>query len=136
MVHSIGLKKSPGEKAYIKNSKEHPPIPAVGTPPEVIAEPFTIVLWGVTNESMTAWSKLKKIGDPDKVNEIEGFAGSPGVVEGIARVCRSVEDIGQLKEGEILVAPTTSPSWHRYFKNKGCCHRCGRDYVPCRHCLS
>lgn len=96
--------------------KAHPPIPAVGTPPEVIAEPFTIVLWGVTNESMAAWAKLKEIGDPDKVNEIEGFAGSPGSVKGIARVCRSVEDIGDLKEGEILVAPTTSPSWAPVFQ--------------------
>ena len=103
-------------KGVYKIFKENRPVPAVGTPPEVIAEPFTIVLWGVTNDSMAAWAKLKEIGDPDKVNEIEGFAGSPGVVEGIARVCRSVEDIGQLKEGEILVAPTTSPSWAPVFQ--------------------
>lgn len=103
-------------KGVYAKFKEQPPLPAVGTPPDVIAEPFTIVLWGVTNESMAAWAKLKEIGDPDKVNEIEGFAGSPGVVEGIARVCRSVEDIGELKEGEILVAPTTSPSWAPVFQ--------------------
>lgn len=103
-------------KGVYQKFKENTPVPAVGTPPDVIAEPFTIVLWGVTNESMAAWAKLKEIGDPDKVNEIEGFAGSPGVVEGIARVCRSVEDIGQLKEGEILVAPTTSPSWAPVFQ--------------------
>lgn len=103
-------------KGVYQKFKENPPLPAVGTPPDVIAEPFTIVLWGVTNESMAAWAKLKEIGDPDKVNEIEGFAGSPGVVEGIARVCRSVEDIGELKEGEILVAPTTSPSWAPVFQ--------------------
>lgn len=107
-------------KGVYQKFKEHPPIPAVGTPPEVIAEPFTIVLWGVTNESMAAWAKLKQIGDPDKVNEMEGFAGSPGVVEGIARVCRSVEEISELKDGEILVAPTTSPSWAPVFrKSKG-----------------
>ena len=103
-------------KGVYQKFKEHRPLPAYGTPPEVIAEPFTVVLWGVTNESMAAWAKLKEIGDPDKVNEIEGFAGSPGVVEGIARVCRSVEDIGQLREGEILVAPTTSPSWAPVFQ--------------------
>ena len=103
-------------KGVYQKFKEHRPLPAVGTPPEVIAEPFTIVLWGVTNESMSAWAKLKEIGDPDKVNEIEGFAGSPGVVEGITRVCRSVQDIGELKEGEILVAPTTSPSWAPAFQ--------------------
>ncbi len=103
-------------KGVYQKFKEHRALPAVGTPPEVIAEPFTTVLWGVTNESMAAWAKLKEIGDPDKVNEMEGFAGSPGVVEGIARVCRSVKDIGELKEGEILVSPTTSPSWAPVFQ--------------------
>ena len=103
-------------KGVYQKFKEHRAVPAVGTPPEVIAEPFTTVLWGVTNESMAAWAKLKEIGDPDKVNEMEGFAGSPGVVEGIARVCRSVKDIGELKEGEILVSPTTSPSWAPVFQ--------------------
>ncbi|MCP4022962.1 MAG: PEP-utilizing enzyme, mobile region [Desulfobacteraceae bacterium] len=103
-------------KGVYQKFKENRPIPAVGTPPETIAEPFTIVLWGITNDSMAAWAKLKEIGDPDKVNEMEGFAGSPGVVEGIARVCRSVDDIGELKEGEILVAPTTSPSWAPIFQ--------------------
>ena len=103
-------------KGVYQKFKEHRAVPAVGTPPEVIAEPFTTVLWGVTNESMAAWAKLKEIGDPDKVNEMEGFAGSPGVVEGIARVCRSVKDIGELKEGESLVSPTTSPSWAPVFQ--------------------
>ena len=103
-------------KGVYQKFKENRPIPALGIPPEVIAEPFTIVLWGVTNESMAAWAKLKEIGDPDKVNEMEGFAGSPGVVEGIARVCRSVQDVTELKEGEILVAPTTSPSWAPAFQ--------------------
>ncbi len=103
-------------KGVYQKFKENRPIPAVGTPPEVIVEPFTIVLWGITNDSMAAWSTLKEIGDPDKVKEMEGFAGSPGVVEGIARVCRSVDDIGELKEGEILVAPTTSPSWAPVFQ--------------------
>ncbi|MCK5164238.1 MAG: PEP-utilizing enzyme, mobile region [Desulfobacula sp.] len=103
-------------KGVYQKFKDNRPTPAVGTPPEVIAEPFTIVLWGITNDSMAAWAKLKEIGDPDKVNEIEGFAGSPGIVEGIARVCRSVDDIGELKEGEILVAPTTSPSWAPVFQ--------------------
>ena len=91
--------------------KEWTPPPAVGTAPEVIQEPFTVVLWGVTNDSLAAWAKVTEIGDPDKVTELTGFPGSPGRVEGKARVCRTVAEIGQLQEGEILVAPTTSPSW-------------------------
>jgi pyruvate,water dikinase len=95
--------------------------PAIGTAPEVIQEPFTIVLWGVTNASLTDWSEIQDISDPDSITELKGFAGSPGIVEGKARLCRSPEDIRELQEGEILVAPTTSPSWAPAFaKIKAC----------------
>ncbi len=103
-------------KGVFQKFKEWTPPPAVGKPPESISEPFTIVLWGITNESMSAWAKLREIGDPDTITEMTGFAGSPGVVEGIARVCRTVKEIGELQDGEILVAPTTSPSWAPAFQ--------------------
>lgn len=103
-------------KGVYEKFRQWSPPPAVGTPPETITEPFTIVLWGVTNESMSAWAKVREIGDPDKVTELTGFAGSPGSVEGVARVCRSVKEVDQLKDGEILVAPTTSPSWAPAFQ--------------------
>jgi pyruvate,water dikinase len=96
--------------------KQWTPPPGVGTAPEVIQEPFTVVLWGVTNDSLSAWAKVREIGDPDKVTELQGFPGSPGKVEGKARVCRTVAEISQLQEGEILVAPTTSPSWAPAFQ--------------------
>jgi pyruvate,water dikinase len=95
--------------------------PAIGTAPEVIQEPFTIVLWGVTNSSLADWSAVQEVKDPDSITELKGFAGSPGIVVGKARVCRGAEDIRQLEEGEILVAPTTSPSWAPAFaKIKAC----------------
>jgi pyruvate,water dikinase len=95
--------------------------PAIGTAPEVIQEPFTIVLWGITNTSLTDWSEVQDISDPDSITSLKGFAGSPGIVEGRARVCRSADEIRQLQEGEILVAPTTSPSWAPAFaKIKAC----------------
>jgi pyruvate,water dikinase len=88
---------------------------AMGTVPETINEPFTILLWGITSESMANWAKLKAIKEGD-VSKIVGFAGSPGTVEGPARVCRSVKEISELKDGEILVATTTSPSWAPAFQ--------------------
>jgi pyruvate,water dikinase len=108
-------------KGVYQKFKEWTPPPAVGKPPETITEPFTIVLWGITNESMSAWSKIREIGDPDKVTELTGFAGSPGQAEGIARVCRSAKEIDDLKDGEILVAPTTSPSWAPAFQKIKAC---------------
>ncbi|MGH9295868.1 MAG: PEP-utilizing enzyme, partial [Acidimicrobiales bacterium] len=51
---------------------------------------------------------------PDS-NELAGFAASPGVVEGRARVLMSVNDIGQIQSGEVLVCPVTAPSWGPVF---------------------
>lgn len=97
------------------------PPPALGTAPEVIQEPFTIVLWGVTNKSLADWAAVQEVANPDSITELKGFAGSPGIVEGRARVCRTVDEVGQLRQGEILVAPTTSPSWAPAFARIGAC---------------
>jgi pyruvate,water dikinase len=108
-------------KDVMQKFKEWSAPPAIGTPPEVIQEPFTIVLWGVTNKSLADWSAVQEVKDPDSITELKGFAGSPGIVEGRARVCKTVSEVGQLQEGEILVAPTTSPSWAPAFaKIKAC----------------
>ncbi|MCZ2292887.1 MAG: PEP-utilizing protein mobile subunit, partial [Burkholderiales bacterium] len=108
-------------KGVMEKFKAWTPPAAIGTAPEVIQEPFTIVLWGVTNKSLADWAEVQDIGDPEKVTELKGFAGSPGIVQGKARVCRTVAEVGELKEGEILVAPTTSPSWAPAFAKIGAC---------------
>jgi pyruvate,water dikinase len=114
-VKPRGTRTWPPEIAWRKGVMEKfqawSPPPAVGTAPEVIQEPFTIVLWGVTNSSISDWSQVQEVADPDTITSLKGFAGSPGIVEGKARVCKTADDIRQLQEGEILVAPTTSPSW-------------------------
>ena len=43
-----GRRRSPGERASIRSSRSGRRRPALGTPPDVVTEPFTIVLWGVT----------------------------------------------------------------------------------------
>jgi pyruvate, water dikinase len=120
-----GTKTWPPEVAWRKDVmakfKAWAPPPAIGIAPEVIQEPFTIVLWGVTNKSLADWAAVQEVGDPETITELKGFAGSPGIVEGKARVCRTVADVGELKEGEILVAPTTSPSWAPAFAKIGAC---------------
>lgn len=42
---------------------------------------------------------------------VAGLAASPGIASGHVRVLRSAADGLQLKDGEILVAPMTSPDW-------------------------
>jgi len=86
------------------------PPPALGAVPEAITEPMTIMLWGITTERVREWAS----GAVDE-DALTGFGGSPGVVEGVARVVLDVRDVGKIEEGEILVAPVTSPSWTPVF---------------------
>jgi pyruvate, water dikinase len=46
---------------------------------------------------------------------VRGYAASSGIVEGTARVLRDVNEIGQIRDGEILVCPVTAPSWGPVF---------------------
>lgn len=85
--------------------------PALGEPPEVVTEPFTIMLWGITSDSIKMW-----LGDDNEDGgDLSGFAASPGVAEGPARVLFTADQIGELQDGEILVAPITAPSWAPIF---------------------
>ena len=42
---------------------------------------------------------------------LNGIGGSPGVVEGTARVVRTVADFDQVSEGDILVCQMANPAW-------------------------
>jgi phosphohistidine swiveling domain-containing protein len=50
--------------------------------------------------------------DPEVLN---GHAGSPGVVRGVARVARSLSEAQDVRRGEILVTTMTAPSWTPLF---------------------
>jgi pyruvate,water dikinase len=52
---------------------------------------------------------------PELKADLYGLPGAPGVAEGPARVVLSYEQMGEVKPGEILVAPTTGPSWTPVF---------------------
>ena len=93
------------------------PPKALGAPPDVITEPFTIMLWGITSESVAQW--LGTDGDGD--GGVTGMAASPGVAEGVARLVFSPEEVDDLEEGEILVAPITAPSWAPVFPKIQAC---------------
>ena len=86
------------------------PPPALGAPPEVVTEPFTAMLWGITSETVQQW-----VGGSDAGGGLTGFAASPGVAEGPARVVLSATGIGELRDGEVLVARLTAPSWAPVF---------------------
>lgn len=52
---------------------------------------------------------------------LAGMAASPGVAEGLARVVLVPENIADVQEGEILVAPMTAPSWAPVFSMIAAC---------------
>ena len=87
------------------------PPSALGHPPEEMTDPIMIMLWGVTDERVQDWLSS----DGEGAGPLTGRPASPGVAEGFARVLIRVDQIGELRDGEILVAPVTSPSWTPVF---------------------
>src|SRR5260370_39634719 len=63
------------------------------------------MLWGVTQQTIEAWLT------PPETGVIRGCGASSGIVEGPARVLTDVNQIGEIRDGEILVCPVTAPSW-------------------------
>lgn len=99
-------------RRIVEALKTWTPPPALGPLPGEIVEPMTIMLWGITTEQVDRWVAAAAGGGG---SNLEGFAGSPGVAEGPARVILSPDELDDLVEGEILVAPITSPSWTPVF---------------------
>ncbi len=84
------------------------------------AEKVTPKDWvGTVTDTQLAFPYLSLWGFPDKFHRsqereqgtVKGIAGSPGVVEGIARVVLSEAEFDSLQVGEILVCQMTNPAW-------------------------
>lgn len=93
--------------------REWNPPPALGPVPEEVNEPLTIMLWGITPETVDRWLDAQEGGSGGR--SLEGFGGSPGVAEGPARIVLRPDQLDTVQDGEILVAPVTSPSWTPVF---------------------
>ncbi|HEV7174131.1 MAG TPA: PEP-utilizing enzyme [Solirubrobacteraceae bacterium] len=97
-------------KQILERLSEWTPPPALGVTPEAVTDPMTIMLWGVTTERVQEWARQQ-----DGGHVLNGAAASPGVVEGPARVVRSVDQVADIRDGEILVCGSTSPAWAPIF---------------------
>jgi len=53
--------------------------------------------------------------------QLNGTPASSGVVEGVARVVHGIDQMDTVQQGEILVAPTTNPSWTPVFSRISAC---------------
>ena len=102
-------------KRIMQVLREWSPPPALGVAPAEITEPFTVMLFGVTTETVKQWQG----GDARDANQLGGIAASAGVAEGAARVITSVAQLDEVQAGEILVCPITAPSWAPVFARIG-----------------
>jgi pyruvate,water dikinase len=100
-------------RAAIAEWAKHDTPPALGPVPDVIDDPAIVMLWGITRESLDTWLHADSA---EASNEIRGFAACSGVVEGPARVVKSVEEIARLRKGDILVCQVTNPTWAPIFQ--------------------
>lgn len=74
---------------------------------------------GTVTPSQLAFPYLVNWGYPERfhrqqsadVTRIDGIAGSPGTIEGVARVVRTVDEFDQVQDGDILVCQMTNPAW-------------------------
>lgn len=96
-------------KRIMEALRKWSPPPALGPAPEQLTEPFTVMLWGVNDDTVERWLS----GGDRRV--LEGVAASPGVAEGRARVILSPAQLSEVEAGEVLVCPITAPSWAPVF---------------------
>ncbi len=74
---------------------------------------------GTVTPSQLAFPYLVNWGYPERVHRqasedervISGIAGSPGTIEGTARVVMTVDEFDQVRDGDILVCQMTNPAW-------------------------
>lgn len=87
------------------------PVDWVGTATHwaVHEEPYKQGLWGFPEKL----DRRKKAVLGAK--ELKGLGGSPGVVQGTARVVRSPDEFDQVQPGEIMVCRLTNPAWINVF---------------------
>lgn len=92
----------------------------VGVLPAQVEDPIAIKVFGLTGFVLDK-ARKEMAGETIEVGKrIEGFPGSPGQIQGRARVITGHEDFAKLKTGDILVCPYTSPAWTPIFpKIKG-----------------
>jgi pyruvate,water dikinase len=74
---------------------------------------------GTVTPTQLAFPYLVNWGYPDRFQRtaggdearIAGIAGSPGSVEGVARLVQTVDEFDQVENGDILVCQMTNPAW-------------------------
>jgi pyruvate,water dikinase len=88
--------------------------PAPGAMPDVRGLPVAARRFN----SALLWSMAEELAPAALRSEagVVGLAASPGVATGTARVIASSKDLHRVRPGDIVVCPTTTPSWTVIFQ--------------------
>ncbi len=97
-------------KAILAALQSAPPQPALNTPPEVITEPFTIMLWGITTDAVKKW--LSGSGDATR---LEGMAASPVWSKGARGSSARPMTSASSRTGKSSSPRSPAPSWAPVF---------------------
>jgi pyruvate,water dikinase len=105
-------------RASVEAAAQASPPGAVGTPPPPpqpggFVDPFMDAL---VTRLLGIKPPAEGEQDPDV---IDGVAGSPGIYRGVARVVKSLDEAGDLEDGEIMVCEMTLPPWVPMFSIAG-----------------
>ena len=84
-----------------------------GNVPEKMTDPIGIKVFGIIDDI------LHPKGERVVEERLEGFPGSPGIVEGPARVVLDYQHFQKVQAGEILVCPYTGTAWTPLFVKIG-----------------
>ncbi len=88
----------------------------LGTPPETIADPVVIEIFGITDEFL----QRMKTG-AGNAQQLSGVPASSGIARGTARVLRSPDQLHLLRQGDVLVCVGTTPTWTPAFTKISAC---------------
>ena len=109
----LAASSSNGAKSIHEALRRWVPPVAVGSAPEAMTDPVTIMLFGVTPERVQGMAGVRR--RTRRAATLNGIAASPGVAEGRARLVADRGQLADIEDGEILVAASTSPSWTPVF---------------------
>ena len=110
-ARSTGRRSSSGARRCSARLADWTPPPALGAVPEAMNDPIADHALGRHDPSACTSGRATQDGG----SELSGSAASPGVVEGSRAWSRRSTQIGDVREGEILVCGITSPAWAPIF---------------------
>ncbi len=101
-------KAHPGPKSY---GKEPPPPPSMKSFPKEVQDVMQSFIW--LQPALLTLPKEKSEGT------ISGTGVSSGVYTGPVRLVMNESEFGKVRRGDVLVCPTTAPTWTLLFSNVG-----------------